>query len=455
MDELIGRTLKGTLEITERLGEGSMGTVYRAVDAATGRQLAVKIMQPARMREPGMLLRFRREATAMRRVRHPNAVEVVSHGVDQGLVYLAMELVNGTDLADHLHAEKRFAPERAARIVAEVLGALAEAHAHGVIHRDIKPENIMLGGATGDTVKLIDFGIAKPTGLVPGEDDAGDDLDDERAVLDSIPDDVDLVNPNELTTAGMLIGSPGYMAPEQWSSSAVDARTDVYACGVLLYQLVTGRLPFDDVNPVMVAQRQLYEEPAPPHEVCHEVPLALSAIILRAIRPAREDRWQSAAEMRDALRAYLIERTIAGTLGLAATLPIDMMSPLAGPTTLRLAEPARATAPFPEGSPARALPLPGADGGALGRTLVLPEGTALPAAAPAEAPVIRPALSSSVGRSGRPTPVPPASLARVSTPPPVRGALAAAQLRTILPLAAAFLTLGFLVGLLVLFPILR
>ncbi len=436
MDDLIGRTLKGTLEITERLGEGAMGTVYRAVDTATGQELAVKIMHAARMREPGMLLRFRREATAMRRVRHPNAVEVVSHGVDQGLVYLAMELVHGVDLADHLAAERRLAPERAARIVADALGALAEAHAHGVIHRDVKPENIMLGGASGDTVKLIDFGIAKPTALLAGEAD-DDDIADERSIHDSIPDDVDLIHPSELTTAGMLIGSPGYMAPEQWSSSAVDARTDVYACGVLLYQLVTGRLPFEDANPFMVAQRQRSEEPRAPHELCHEVPLSLSAIILRAMSPAREARWQTASSMRDALRAFLIERTIAATLSFDATLPIEVMSPLAGPTTLRLPEP----------SSRPTLPLPDADAGALSRTLVLPEAAVI-------APV-RPAPSTSVGRSGRPTPVPVHSLARSSSRPPPPGLLVRAQRSSILALCAAFLTLGFVIGLLLVFPILR
>lgn len=443
MDDLIGRTLEGTLEITERLGEGAMGTVYRAVDTATGQELAVKIMHAARMREPGMLLRFRREATAMRRVRHPNAVMVVSHGVDQGLVYLAMELVHGVDLADHLAAEERLAPERAARIVADVCSALAEAHAHGVIHRDVKPENIMLGGASGETVKLIDFGIAKPTALL-----AGDDIADEPSIRDSIPDDVDLIDRHELTTAGMLIGSPGYMAPEQWSSSAVDARTDVYACGVLLYQLVTGRLPFEDANPFMVAQRQRCEEPRAPHELCHEVPLSLSSIILRAMAPAREARWQTASEMRDALRAFLIERTIAATLSLDATLPIDVTSPLAGPTTLRLPEPSsRPTRPLPDASPARTLPSPDADDDALSRTLVLPE-TAVTAPA-------RRAPSTSVGRSGRPTPVPVHSLARSSSRPPPPGLLVKAQRSSLLALCAAFLTLGFVIGLLLVFPILR
>jgi serine/threonine protein kinase len=435
MDDLIGRTIKGTLEITARIGEGAMGSVYRAVDTATGRHLAIKIMQPGRMREPGMLMRFRREATAMRRVRHPNAVEVVSHGVDQGLVYLAMELVEGLDLAEHLAVEKHLAPERAARIVADVCSALVEAHAHGVVHRDIKPDNVMLGGASADVVKLIDFGIAKPNPLPAQEDDADDDVVDRRSVHDSIPDSVDLLDVGELTTAGMLIGSPGYMAPEQWSSSEVDGRADVYACGVLLYQLVTGRLPFEDTHPFMVAQRQLYEEPRAPHELNHEVPLALSAIILRAMRPAREERWQTATELRDALREFLVGQTVAGPLDLAATIPLETMSPMAGPATQ---------------------PLPDLPAVPLDRTIVLDE---LPAVVPVYSEPAVAALaaftSASIGRSGRPTPVPPPSLARSTSRPHSPGALALGQLRVVLPLCAAFLTLGFVLGLLILMPVMR
>lgn len=444
MDEMIGRTLKGTFEITDRLGEGAMGTVYRAVDRATGRDLAIKIMRPALMREPGMLTRFRREATAMRRVRHPNAVEVVAHGVDQGLVYLAMELVRGVDLAAHLASNGRLDAERAARVVAEVLGALAEAHAHGVVHRDVKPDNVMLGGASGREVKLIDFGVAKPTLSRASHDaETAGDLAALREVQDSIPEDVDLLDCDELTAAGTMIGSPGYMAPEQWSSGGVDGRTDVYACGALLYELLTGRLPFEDTNPFMVAQRQLYEEPIAPHERCHDVPLSLSAIALRALRPRREDRYQSASEMRDALRTFLVERTISGALVLDATLPMDVISPFAA-GSLPLAGPSSGDA-APEAtrpSPPPGLARSAAPGDDLNRTQVLAV-TRLPRPAPAR---------TVTSAAGRPMQVPSFALVGAPASPQPGPVVAVTPLRIALPLAAAFLTLGFVLGLLLLAP---
>jgi serine/threonine protein kinase len=428
MDNLIGCVLKGKFQITERIGEGAMGTVFRAVDLEAGRDVALKIMHPGLMQQPGMLTRFRREATAMRQVRHPNAVEVFAHGFDQGLVFLAMELVTGRDLGECLAKEQRLPVARAVSIVADVCSALAEAHAHGLVHRDIKPENVMLGGSLGDTAKLIDFGIAKAgvhlDGGDNGSDALGDALHDERPISDSIPDDIDLDHDGasvlDLTSAGQVVGSPGYMAPEQWASGAVDPRTDVYACGVLLYQLVTGRLPFDDENPFRLAQRQIAEQPAPPHLLRPEVPAALSALILRALQPVPRDRFQTAAHFCGALRAHLVEQAIAQTLGLDATLPLETMSPL------------------PED---------------LGSTLVLDPPAPL---APDSMRAQRRAESRrlhSAARNGRITPVNPMSLARSSRPPPmVHAGLMAVHFRALLPIAAAFLALGVVLGMILFFP---
>ena len=468
MDDLIGRTLKGKFQITSHLGEGAMGSVYKGVELETGRDVAVKVMHPGLMKEPGMLSRFRREATAMRRVRHPNAVEVFAHGVEDGLVFLVMELVKGADLAEHLHAERRLAPHRAVRIVADVCGALAEAHAHGVVHRDIKPENVMVDPENGDVAKLIDFGIAKPTSLFAGDDGSSED---ERSMDDSIPDEVHLASGFDLTSAGTLVGSPGYMAPEQWSSSAVDARTDLYACGVLLYELVTGRLPFEDTNPFMVAARQLREQPVAPHKLNSGVLPSLSAIILRALRPAPEERFQSAAEMRDTLCLHLVEQSIADVLHLGATLPVAITTPLGQPpvhspfgSTLVLTadheSAQRKTLPLPdEAAPTQPLPV------------LFPEApaAALPASDPAAKtlPLDMPPLpemaikampSASVARNGRsktpipPGPVTPRGARSRSSRPGAGAALVTYRARVFLPLAAAFLALGVALGLLLFMP---
>jgi serine/threonine protein kinase len=315
MNDLIGITLKDKFEITGRLGEGAMGTVFRGKDKESGKEVAIKVMHPGLMQEPGMLTRFRREARAMRRVKHPNAVQVVGHGVDKGLVFLAMELIDGHDLAQHMARHGRLAPERAARIVADVCSALAEAHALGLVHRDVKPENILLGGQDGEMVKLTDFGIAKSAiGM------SRDSLISDEESDDSCPDSVNLVGGFDLTSAGTLVGSPGYMAPEQWNSRPVDARTDLYACGVMLYQLVTGRLPFEAENPFMVAAMQMKDTPLAPHVRNPRVSRTLSAIIVRALRPSPEDRFQTATELRDALTAAAAESAVMANLALDHTL---------------------------------------------------------------------------------------------------------------------------------------
>jgi len=448
MDDLIGRTLKGKFLITARLGEGALGTVYRGVQTSTRRDVAIKIMHPGLMQEPGMLTRFRREATAMRRVRHPNAVEVVAHGVDQGIVFLAMELIDGSDLGERLAKGERIAVARAVRIVADVCSALSLAHAQGLVHRDIKPENIMLAGPTGDTAKLIDFGIAKSGVQLVGTEPEHGAVYDEGSTDDSIPDSLDLATGFDLTTTGTLVGSPGYMAPEQWSSHAVDARTDIYACGVLLYQLVTGRLPFEDENPFVIATRQLSERPVAPHALNPEVSASLSEIALRALRPDPAERFQTAAEMSEALRSHLVEHAIASTLGLDATLPLGLPSPLPVKmnVTLDLHMPLDLQAPLVPYAP-------------LDCTLALNELFA-PIASLGNAPPpvgtipAQPAAVHSVARNGRTTPVPSASLARTSSPalPARRARLVAAQTRVLLALAAAFLALGVVLGMIVFFP---
>lgn len=325
MDDLIGRTLKGRFRITAQQGEGSMGTVYRGIDSSTGDEVAIKVMRRDLMTEPAMLARFRREANAMRRVQHRSAVKVLSHGVDAGIVFVAMELVAGVNLADMLLVQGPLEPERAARIMIDICDALADAHARGVIHRDIKPSNIMLAGPRSQAVKLIDFGFAKSRG--PLTDRSPDDSS-ARDSLGSIPDDLEFPEEEEeLTSAGVIVGSPGYMAPEQWAGGAVDARTDVYACGVVLYELVTGRLPFVAANTFLLPMLQRDEAPDPPHFLNPSVPESLAAVILRALLPSPAARYQSAAQMRDALEAVLRDAALSSG-SLEATVPFLVPSVL-------------------------------------------------------------------------------------------------------------------------------
>ena len=465
MNDLTGTTLKGKFEITGRLGEGAMGTVFRGVDRRTGKEVAIKIMHPGLMQEPGMLTRFRREARAMGRVKHPNAVQVVGHGIDKGLVFLAMELIEGLDLAEQMSRYGLVEPTRAARIVADVLSALAEAHALGLVHRDVKPENILLGGDGGSTVKLTDFGIAKSAlGM------SQDSIVDEESTDDSCPDSVNLLGGFDLTSAGTLIGSPGYMAPEQWNSRPVDARTDLYACGVMLYQMVTGRLPFEADNPFMVAAMQTRDVPAAPSARNPRVSRTLSNIILKALKPSPEDRFQSAKEMREALLAAADEATVMSNLALDHTLASATFTPV--PTQIAKTEVLPNTAtpgerianatvehtkprrgwssepsvtverPRPEtvSSPAIDELLRTIPRDAMGVPMMHEDG---PSSTHMHTPTDLARLSPVPNSS------PTDSLARITAVPPAPIAM---QLRFLVPLAAAFLALGVALGILLFFP---
>jgi serine/threonine protein kinase len=240
---LLGRAVAGRFTITRLLGEGGMATVYAAEQEAEPREVALKIMNDSRAADRGFVKRFQREAKAAARVKHANSVRILDYGVtDDGLSYIAMELVRGDNLYTLLEREGALSEQRAARILAEVCDVLAEAHALGIVHRDLKPENIMLiadpAHANGERVKVLDFGIAKimepevkPAPKVSGE---------------SGPD-------SGVTRAGTLLGTPAYMSPEQCSLEAVDTRADLYTCGVLLFQLITGALPFEGQTPLHTA----------------------------------------------------------------------------------------------------------------------------------------------------------------------------------------------------------
>jgi serine/threonine protein kinase len=276
-DPLLGSVLAGRFEILALLGEGSMGAVYRGVELGTRRPIAIKVLLPHLIAHDEMRARFEREASAAMRIRHPNAVRVHEHGIERGMAFLVMELLEGQDLFAELAARGRLSEERAVRIVIQIAGALGAAHAVGIVHRDLKPENVMLAvDAAGDRVKLLDFGIAK-------QFDRAIDVDDESDVI---------------TIAGALIGTPGYMAPEQCQGAAVTPLTDLYACGVLLYQLVTGHLPFENQNPMAAWLAHLNEAPRPPSALLPGLHPGLEAVILKAMEKLPARRQQSARELR-------------------------------------------------------------------------------------------------------------------------------------------------------------
>jgi serine/threonine-protein kinase len=289
--DLIGRTLQGRFVITDPLGEGGMGIVFRGLDEITMSEVAIKVLQPELAGHDEVVARFYREASAARRVDHESAVRVLGRGQEGGLHFLVMELLAGRCLADVLVETPALPPARAARILAQVCSVLAVAHERGVVHRDIKPENVMVAppaDGKGERVKLLDFGVAKA-----------------MPTLSRLPSYEDSFNSSELTTCGALVGTPEYMAPEQCRSREVDARTDVYACGVLLYRMMTGRVPFDGNHPLEICQRHIGEAPRAPRAVAPWIAPSMEAIILKALEKEPADRYQTATEMCDALLAAL------------------------------------------------------------------------------------------------------------------------------------------------------
>jgi serine/threonine protein kinase/predicted esterase len=291
-DALIGRTFGRRFTLTTLLAEGSMGAVFRGRERGGAVEVAVKVLLPRLASDPAACARFEHEARMAAHVDHPNAVRVLAHGMEAGVPYLVMELVEGRELFDVLAEAGRFAPSRAVAILLQICDALSTAHDAGIIHRDVKPENVMLSGDPsspgGERVKLLDFGVAKQLESTPGEGE------------------------EDVTVVGTILGTPGYMAPEQCLGHTVDARSDVYSCGALLYHLVTGRPPFEDLNPFVTLARQINEAPRPPSTMVPGLDRALEVTILKALAKRPEDRHQSAVELWEEL---LAERPVPPSAG--------------------------------------------------------------------------------------------------------------------------------------------
>ena len=271
-DARIGMVLQDRYRILSCIGEGGMGNVYRAERLQLGRQVAVKFLQDGVVRDPKVLKRFEREAQAMGSLSHPNCVSVFDFGT-AGSPYLVMDLVEGKSLRSIID-EDIVPASRAIRIARQVLSGLSHAHAHGIIHRDIKPDNIMVeSSAAEDHVRIFDFGLAK--------------------LLGSQPD----------LTRGLAVGTPNYMAPEQLSEGTVTERTDVYAVGIVLFEMLTGRKPFQDANVMEILRRQLQMPPPRLRQVSprHDYSPALETLLLRAMAKLQAERFPTAAALAAAL----------------------------------------------------------------------------------------------------------------------------------------------------------
>ncbi len=281
-DPLIGTTLPGGYVILEIVGVGGMGRVYRAEQKTLGRTVAVKIIHPHLLGDESASQRFYIEARAASRLNHPNSVGVIDFGKNGNQLYLVMEFLRGKDLARVAYEEGPLSFKRIVDVMAQVLAALAEAHHLGIIHRDLKPENVMLVPmrSGGDFVKVVDFGLAK---VKETQQTTG------------------------ITSPGIVCGTPDYMAPEQGRGDPIDARSDLYACGVILFQLLTGRLPFEAESPTQVVLMHL-SIPAPDPSVIapeRDIPEGLVEVTLKALEKDANKRFQTADEFAQALRGSL------------------------------------------------------------------------------------------------------------------------------------------------------
>lgn len=298
VDPFVGRViLGGEFKILERVGTGGMGSVYRAEQPSVSRQVAIKILHPHLARRPDLMSRFRREARAMSRLSHPNAVAVFMVGelvaerapgpprpaanTPSGVLYIVMEYLEGQTLSSWLQRAGRMPCQEALRLMRQVGGAVQEAHSKGVVHRDLKPENIFLCEHADLKLfpKVLDFGLAKfkETELRPGS--------------------------LQLTQEGMVFGTPQFMSPEQAQGRTIDARSDQYALAVMLYELLTGQLPFNALTPADYLQKHVLEPPIPLNQRQADLtfPRPVEAALATALAKQPADRFESVAQFMAAL----------------------------------------------------------------------------------------------------------------------------------------------------------
>ncbi|HEU5434399.1 MAG TPA: protein kinase, partial [Thermomicrobiales bacterium] len=322
-------TVNGRYRVDRRVGEGGMAVVFRGYDLLLGREVAIKALRPQYAADPAFRLRFEREARAAAGFRHPNIVQIFDVGEEHGAPYFVMEYVEGQTLAEIVAAEAPFHPDDVAALLRQLAAALDYAHERGYVHRDVKPQNIIVD-ADGHA-RVVDFGIAKGLG------------------------------DSDLTATGAGLGTVQYISPEQASGLMATPASDIYSAGVVAFEMLTGRVPFEADSPVAVAMKHVNDPPPPPSDLLSTIPPAVDAIVLRAIAKDPTQRFSSAGALAEAMgrwRRYLPPTPQSATGRWAqptAPLPTASMPATTAPPPAGLGgpRPARTQAPVPVTGAAR------------------------------------------------------------------------------------------------------
>lgn len=306
-DPMIGQTLGGKYKVVRILGEGGMGCVYEGEQqlGTTKRKVAIKTLHPHLSRDEKIKARFEREVGTIAELEHPNTIQVYDFGANgEGILYIVMEFLQGKSLADLLEKDGPMTPERVSHIMDQICGSLAEAHGRGIVHRDLKPDNVVLVERAGkkDFVKVLDFGIAKRS----KEEDK---------------------NEQKLTQQGMVLGTPPYMSPEQFTGKPIDLRSDIYSLAVMGYEMLTGRLPFKADTAWEWATQHMTQPPIPIESMAEgmRAPQPMRDAIRKALSKNPDDRFQTVTDFDNAFTgAVAVSPAGTGTAAIAASGPMSM-----------------------------------------------------------------------------------------------------------------------------------